>query len=56
MSTIVDAVTRQDMAAFLRDNPSYYVVSDRDLPVLPPPSEGIGWEAAMLGALGGRRR
>ena len=55
MNPIADAVTRQDMASFLRDHPGCHAVPDRGLPVLPSPDAGVGWEARMLEALDAHR-
>jgi hypothetical protein len=56
MNPIADAVTRQDMAPFLRDHPGYHAVADGDLPTLPSPEAGVGWELEMIASLGGGRR
>ena len=53
---VADAVTRQDMASVLRDHPGYHAVPDGELPILPSPSAGIGWEIEMIETLNAYRR
>ena len=48
---IADAVTRQDMTSFLLSHPGYHAVPDCDLPMLPTPEAGVGWEAKLIAAL-----
>ncbi len=53
---IADALTRMPMAEFLRTHPQYEEVPNADIPALPSPNAGVGWESSLIAALGTRSR